>query len=138
MSLLMYDRKDIHEAALKSIRLKRYSHYDQEKVIWNWAVKTLRDDILESPFSATSVAEEFIRRMDLYSVNDKLNSHKWSIAKDAGEYVLDTLIWFYDNFDTEMGRLKKMEDGRWVKKPIFKKGKDRYEGEFDRSWNGSN
>ncbi len=60
----------------------------------NWAVEEIIQEIEKSDMPPMLVVEEFINKMDDYSCNNRKNSRMFSIAKDAGEWVLDVLISF--------------------------------------------
>ena len=65
----------------------------------NWAVEEILRQLGkldESAFRYTNmpcdIVEMFIKKMDEYACASKENSHWFSAARDAGEWVLDILI----------------------------------------------
>lgn len=65
---------------------------------FNAAVNLLLKMIDESKISpAAIIAEDFIKKMDEYSCESRNNSNIFSIAKDAGEWVLDNIIYLQSN-----------------------------------------
>ena len=108
-------REDIDKDAFQIVRLRRVKDkFDEDSMIWNWAITTLRKEVNNSRFSPKTVINKFIERMDLYSVNDVASSWRWSTAKDAGEYVFDAFIFFEENYDRKTKNLKKDGYGRII------------------------
>lgn len=61
--------------------------------IHNWAVEEILNRIEKSDRNNyLTIVENFIKKMDEYACNGKSKGHWFSIAKDAGEWVLDILI----------------------------------------------
>lgn len=113
-------RNDISDQACQLVRLRKvHGKNDEQSMIFNWAITSLRKEIEHSMFPAKAVAEKFIERMELYSMNDVANSWKWSVAKDAGEYVLDAIIWVNENFNKATGKMYVNSDGKYRKKPPY-------------------
>ena len=111
-------RSDIDNYCVQLIRMRIVKGRDDDQsVIFNWAIKEVKREIETSHFSPIEVTEKFIKTMELYSVNDVANSWKWSICKDAGEYVLDELIWVQENWDSINKQVKADEEGRKYRRP---------------------
>lgn len=66
--------------------------YFEQVSCHNWAVNEILKEIEESMMPPMLVVEEFIKKMEVYACESKENSRRFSIAKDAGEWVLDILI----------------------------------------------
>ena len=67
--------------------------YFEQLSYHNWAVEELIKEIEESEtLPPMIVVEEFINRMEEYACKSEKNGRMFSIAKDAGEWVLDILI----------------------------------------------
>ena len=58
----------------------------------NWAVNEIIREIEKSDMPPMLVVESFISKMEDCACRNKKNSRMFSIAKDAGEWVLDILI----------------------------------------------
>ena len=67
--------------------------YFEQVSVHNWAVDEIIKEIKESDFTPPMmIVEDFIKRMEDYSCENSKNSRVFSIAKDAGEWILDILI----------------------------------------------
>lgn len=60
----------------------------------NWAVDEVLKKIEESDLPPIEVVEKFVKQMDEYSCLNPKTSRMFATAKDAGVWVLDTLIVF--------------------------------------------
>ena len=65
----------------------------EDKVYTAWAVHEIYEDLKNNPNeSPIGVIEEFISKMDMYSLKNIKTSRIFSIAYDAGMDILDQLI----------------------------------------------